>query len=204
MEPLIIDTGYANVKSVRKALEFLGYTPSVTSNPVEICKGTSLILPGVGSFDQVIRNLREKKIDSAIYEALTKPDSKILGICLGLQLLSKSSTEGTPQNGLGLIDGDCKKLEISKGLKIPHVGFNTVVRTRESKLLIGIPENFSFYFLHSYYLQYETTPSTVATSAYGNHFTAVIEFENRIFGTQFHPEKSQKIGLKIFSNFLET
>ena len=202
--PVIIDTGFANIVSIKKAIEFIGYQPIVTSNPLEISRGRYLILPGVGAFDNVMKHLKENRIDKGIYEALLRDDTRILGICLGLQLLADSSEEGTFEPGLGLISGESKKISSYGDLKIPHVGFNSIVRTKDSQLLKEIPEDFNFYFLHSFALSPENTSCTVASVDYGQRYTSVIEKDSRIFGTQFHPEKSQKTGLKILSNFLGT
>lgn len=202
IKPVIIDTGFANIVSIRKAIEFIGYQPIVTSNPLEISRGRNLILPGVGAFDNVMKHLKKHRIDKGIYEALLSDDTKILGICLGLQLLAESSEEGEFEPGLGLISGASKKISTYGDIKIPHVGFNSIIQTKDSRLLNGIPENFNFYFLHSFALSPEQTSCTVASVDYGQRYTSVIEQGSRIFGTQFHPEKSQKTGLKILSNFL--
>jgi glutamine amidotransferase len=203
MKPIIIDTGYANILSIKRAVEFLGFTPIVTSDPLEISKAEYLILPGVGAFEHVMKHIKNSQIDEAIKEALSNPISRILGICLGLQLLANSSEEGEYEPGLGLIEGVSKKISSFGEIKVPHVGFNSIVQIRDSLLLQEIPIDFNYYFLHSYALTPENTPSTVATTNYGQQITSVIEHESRIFGTQFHPEKSQKIGLKIISNFFK-
>ena len=203
MKPTIIDTGFANILSIKKAVEFLGYEPIVTTDPLLISKGSVLILPGVGAFDHVMRHIRKNRIDDAIKEALIKPESKILGICLGLQLLAESSEEGIFEPGLGLIKGISKRISDFGEIKVPHIGFNSVSPTQNSQLLEGIPPDYNFYFLHSYALFPKNTPSTVATVKYGQLYTSVIEHDCRIFGTQFHPEKSQKTGLKIISNYLK-
>lgn len=202
MQPLIVDTGFANIISVKRALEFLGYFPIVSKDPRVISRSGSLILPGVGNFQHVIKHLRDLHITDAILESLQNPNHKILGICLGLQLLADSSEEGGSELGLGLIRGNCKKITPSYDIKIPHIGFNSIQKIRESKLLSGIPEMHDFYFIHSYCFSPGLTPSTTAITEYGQSISSIIEFEDRIFGTQFHPEKSQKTGLKIFSNFL--
>jgi glutamine amidotransferase len=203
MKPIIIDTGYANILSIKRAVEFLGFTPIVTNDPLEISKAEYLILPGVGAFEHVMKHIKNSQIDEAIKEALSNPISRILGICLGLQLLANSSEEGEYEPGLGLIEGVSKKISSFGEIKVPHVGFNSIVQIRDSLLLQEIPIDFNYYFLHSYALTPENTPSTVATTNYGQQITSVIEHESRIFGTQFHPEKSQKIGLKIISNFFK-
>ena len=203
MKPVIIDTGYANILSIKRAVEFLGFTPTVTNDPLEISKGEYLILPGVGAFEHVMKHIKNLQIDEAIKEALSNPISRILGICLGLQLLADSSEEGEYEPGLGLIEGVSKKISSIGEIKVPHVGFNSIVQTRDSLLLQEIPIDLNYYFVHSYALTPENTPSTVAITNYGQQITSVIEHESRIFGTQFHPEKSQKIGLKIISNFFK-
>ena len=204
INPVIIDTGFANIVSIKKAIEFIGHQPIVTSNPLEIARGRYLILPGVGAFDNVMKHLKRNRIDEGIHEALLRDNTRILGICLGLQLLADSSEEGAFERGLGLIRGESKKISNDGDIKIPHVGFNSIVKTKDSQLLKEIPDDFNFYFLHSFALSPENTSCTVASVDYGRMYTSVIEQDSRIFGTQFHPEKSQKTGLKILSNFLET
>jgi len=203
METTIIDTGFANILSIKKAVEFLGYNPLVTTDPLIISKGKHLILPGVGAFGHVMSHIKKSRIDNAIQEALVNPENRILGICLGMQLLAESSEEGIFEPGLGLIKGISKKISDSNEIKVPHVGFNSISQTQDSQLLKDIPPDYNFYFLHSYALVPENTPSTVATVKYGQLITSVVEHNNQVYGTQFHPEKSQKTGLKVISNFLK-
>jgi glutamine amidotransferase len=148
-------------------------------------------------------HIKKSRIDNAIQEALVNPKNRILGICLGMQLLAESSEEGIFEPGLGLIKGISKKISDSNEIKVPHVGFNSISQTQDSQLLKDIPPDYNFYFLHSYALVPENTPSTVATVKYGQLITSVIEHNNQVYGTQFHPEKSQKTGLKVISNFLK-
>lgn len=202
INPLIIDTGYANILSIKKAVEFLGYTPIISADPSVISKSQILILPGVGAFDHVMKHLRSSQIDLAIKQSIANSNNKILGICLGLQLLAEFSDEGNGEQGLGLIKGIAKKISANNEIKVPHIGFNSINMIAKSKLLNRIPPDHNFYFIHSFALNPESTPSTVATTTYGTDITSVIEHESRIFGTQFHPEKSQKFGLNIIDNFL--
>jgi glutamine amidotransferase len=202
-EVVIIDYGMGNLWSVASAVRFLGFTPVVTSDISIISSAESLILPGVGSFRRAMHEIKSASIDQAIFKSLENPKTKLLGICLGMQLLGVSSTEDGLTEGLGLVKNTVTKLigsnEVS--IKIPHVGFNRVQMPKESKLFDQISIVASFYFVHSYAMQILDDSSKYATTTYGHKFVAAIE-SGQIFGTQFHPEKSQKSGLKVLENFL--
>ena len=202
-EVVIIDYGMGNLWSVASAVKFLGFTPVVTSETSIISSAESLILPGVGSFRRAMHEIKSASIDQAIFKSLENPKTKLLGICLGMQLLGVSSTEDGLTEGLGLVKNTVTKLigsnEVS--IKIPHVGFNRVQMPKESKLFDQISIDASFYFVHSYAMQILDDSSKYATTTYGHKFVAAIE-SGQIFGTQFHPEKSQKSGLKVLENFL--
>jgi glutamine amidotransferase len=202
-EVVIIDYGMGNLWSVASAVRFLGFTPVVTSETSIISSAESLILPGVGSFRRAMHEIKSASIDQAIFKSLENPKTKLLGICLGMQLLGVSSTEDGLTEGLGLVKNTVTKLigsnEVS--IKIPHVGFNRVQMPKESKLFDQISIDASFYFVHSYAMQILDDSSKYATTTYGHKFVAAIE-SGQIFGTQFHPEKSQKSGLKVLENFL--
>lgn len=202
-EVVIIDYGMGNLWSVASATKFLGKIPIVTGDLAKISKSENLILPGVGSFRRAMNTIRKQSIDKAIFESLQNPKSKLLGICLGMQLLGASSTEDGLTAGLGLVQNEVVRLANSEinPIKIPHVGFNRVQMPKESKLFVQISADASFYFVHSYAMQILNDSSTYTTTTYGHKFVAAIE-SGQVFGTQFHPEKSQKNGLQVLENFL--
>ena len=202
-EVVIIDYGMGNLWSVASAVKFLGFIPVVTSDISIVSSAESLILPGVGSFRRAMQELKSASIDQAIFKSLENPKTKLLGICLGMQLLGVSSTEDGFTDGLGLVKNTVTKLAGSNevSIKIPHVGFNRVQMPKESKLFDQISIDASFYFVHSYAMQILNDSSIYMTTTYGHKFVAAIE-SGQVFGTQFHPEKSQKNGLKVLENFL--
>ena len=202
-EVVIIDYGMGNLWSVASAVKYLGFTPVVTSDISIVSSAESLILPGVGSFRRAMQEIKSASIDQAIYKSLESPKAKLLGICLGMQLLGVSSTEDGFTDGLGLVKNTVTKLAGSNevSIKIPHVGFNRVQMAKESKLFDQISIDAYFYFVHSYAMQILDDSSKYATTTYGQKFVAAIE-SGQVFGTQFHPEKSQKSGLKVLENFL--
>ena len=202
-EVVIIDYGMGNLWSVASAVKFLGFIPVVTSDISIVSSAESLILPGVGSFRRAMQEIKSASIDQAIFKSLKNPKAKLLGICLGMQLLGVSSTEDGFTDGLGLVKNTVTKLAGSNevSIKIPHVGFNRVQMPKESKLFDQISIDASFYFVHSYVMQLLDDSNKYATTTYGQKFVAAIE-SGQVFGTQFHPEKSQKNGLKVLENFL--
>jgi len=202
-EVVIVDYGMGNFWSVASAIKFLGKTPVVTSDLSVISTSETLILPGVGSFRRAMDTIRKQSIDKAIFDSLQNPNTKLLGICLGMQLLGASSTEDGLTAGLGLVQNEVVRLSKSETslIKIPHVGFNKVHMPNDSKLFEQIPIDASFYFVHSYAMQILNDTSICTTTTYGHQFVAAIE-SGQVFGTQFHPEKSQKNGLKVLENFL--
>jgi glutamine amidotransferase len=202
-EVIIVDYGMGNLWSVASAIKFLGKTPVITGDLSKISESETLILPGVGSFRRAMNTIRNQSIDKAIFDSLQNPQTKLLGICLGMQLLGASSTEDGLTAGLGLVQNEVVRLANSEKnpVKIPHVGFNRVQISKESKLFEQIPIDASFYFVHSYAMQILNDTSKYTTTTYGHRFVAAIE-SGQVFGTQFHPEKSQKNGLKVLENFL--
>jgi glutamine amidotransferase len=202
-EVVIIDFGMGNLWSVASAIKFLGKIPIITEDLSKISESETLILPGVGSFRRAMNTIRNKSIDKAIFDSLQNPKSKLLGICLGMQLLGTSSTEHGLTEGLGLVQNEVVRLANSEinPIKIPHVGFNKVQMPRDSKLFEQISIDAYFYFVHSYAMQILNDTSKYTTTTYGHRFVAAIE-SGQVFGTQFHPEKSQKNGLKVLENFL--
>jgi glutamine amidotransferase len=201
-EVVIIDYGMGNLWSVASAVKFLGKTPVVTEDLSKISAAKTLILPGVGSFRRAMDTIRNKSIDKAIFDALQNPETKLLGICLGMQLLGASSTEDGLTEGLGLVKNEVVRLTGSETnpIKIPHIGFNRVQMSKESKLFEQIASDASFYFVHSYAMQILNDSSIYTTTTYGHQFVAAIE-SGKVYGTQFHPEKSQKNGIKVLENF---
>jgi glutamine amidotransferase len=199
----VIDYGMGNLWSVLSALRYLGCNPKVTCDPDEVLSAHSILLPGVGSFRKAMNALQEKGLDQAIIEAVIKRRTKILGICLGMQLMGARSFEDGDTIGLALIPVEIDKFstqEVGKN-KIPHVGFDVVESQSDSILFKGLKSASDFYFLHSYRMLSNGLSGKSAICNYGIEFLAAYEHEN-IFATQFHPEKSQTNGLILLKNFL--
>ena len=195
----ILDYDAGNIKSVEKAFKILGEETILTRDFSVIKKADRLVLPGVGSFAAAMDNLKKYELDKAIHEfvATGKP---FLGICLGLQLLFESSEESPGVEGLRVLDGIVKRIPDSEGIKVPHIGWNSLDFPNEGRLFNGIDEGAFVYFVHSYYLQAKEPSIVTATTEYGCHIHASVEKDN-IFACQFHPEKSSTVGLKILKNF---
>ncbi|SFI00207.1 glutamine amidotransferase [Pseudobutyrivibrio sp. OR37] len=195
----ILDYDAGNIKSVEKAFKILGEETVLTRDFSVIKKADRLVLPGVGSFAAAMENLKKYELDKAIHEFVVtgKP---FLGICLGLQLLFESSEESPGVEGLHVLDGIVKRIPDSEGIKVPHIGWNSLDFPNEGHLFNGIDEGAFVYFVHSYYLQAKDSSIVTATTEYGCHIHASVEKGN-IFACQFHPEKSSNVGLKILKNF---
>lgn len=196
----IIDYDAGNIKSVEKALLAMGETPVLTRDPEVILHADHIILPGVGSFGDAMENLTKFGLVEVIHEAI---DRKIpfLGICLGLQLLFESSEETPGVAGLGILKGKIVRIPEGPGLKIPHMGWNSLTVREGASLFKGLEKEPYVYFVHSYYLQAEDPDIVAATTQYGVTIHASVEKGN-VFACQFHPEKSSKTGLAILKNFL--
>lgn len=195
----IIDYDAGNLRSVEKALESLGEQVIVTRDPQEIRSADKVILPGVGAFGDAMRNLHRFGLVDVIRE-VTAAGKPFLGICLGLQLLFERSDESEGVEGLGILKGEILRIPDQEGLKIPHMGWNSLDITPGAALLQGIGEHPYVYFVHSYYLKAADEQIVAASTEYSTHIHASVE-HNNIFACQFHPEKSGRIGLQILKNF---
>lgn len=193
----IINGGFGNISSVNNALNFLKIKNTILKTPEKLKKYTHLIMPGVGSFNKASVKLRKDGwFDALTYISNYRP---ILGICLGMQLMFLKSYEDGVSKGIGFFKGNCEKFKSNK-LPIPHIGFNHVNQKKNSMIWRGIPNNSSFYFVHSYKVSKVDEKYSLSYSNYGEKFISVIEKENLI-GAQFHPEKSHSQGLKFIQNF---
>ena len=197
----IIDYDAGNIKSVEKALLSLGEEVIITRNREEILAADRVILPGVGSFGDAMAKIRAYGLEEVIWEVVNKK-IPFLGICLGLQLLFERSDESDGVKGLGLLKGEILRIPDAPGLKIPHIGWNSLKYPNKGKLFKDLPEEAYVYFVHSYYLKAAEEEIITATSEYGTLIHASVEKDN-IFACQFHPEKSSDVGLTILKNFVE-
>lgn len=197
----IVDYGMGNLRSVQKALQKLSVEAEISASPAKIARAEKLVLPGVGAFRDAIAELKNKDMVGPVKDhiAAGKP---FLGICLGLQLLFDVSYEDGEWEGLGIVPGEVRRLKDMPDLKIPHMGWNSLQIAGNPRILKDIPEGSHFYFVHSYHVVPREESVIAARTTHGQSFVSVIEKEN-LFATQFHPEKSQRLGLKLLSNFAE-
>jgi glutamine amidotransferase len=201
----IIDIGMGNLGSIVNMLEKIKVKAVISSDENDIFKAEKLILPGVGSFDNAMKNLNDMHLISILNSRVNEDKIPILGICLGIQLFTKRSEEGVLP-GLGWIDATTVKFNFSVEnvqLKVPHMGWNTVNPKHDSSLFCGLLNESRFYFVHSYHIICNNTQDILSTTHYGYDFVSSIQSGN-IYGTQFHPEKSHKFGMKVLQNFAET
>ena len=196
----IIDYDAGNIKSVEKALHYLGEEAVITRDRDTILGADRVILPGVGAFGDAMEKLRTYELDKVIQEVVAQ-NTPFLGICLGLQLLFESSEESEGVEGLGILKGKVVRLPEESDLKIPHIGWNSLKYPNPGRLFTGIAEDSYVYFVHSYYLQAKDPSIVTATTEYGTLIHASVE-QGNVFACQFHPEKSSEVGMQILKNFL--
>jgi len=201
---VIIDYGMGNLFSIQSAIRYLGAESIIASDNNTIINADRIILPGVGSFYKAMENLHTSGLVEVLRDTVISRQVPILGICLGMQLMGASSTEDGFREGLRLIDCPVERFDdgTSEGLKIPHVGFNTVSVMQKSKLFMGLDAQVDFYFTHSYRMKYTDQSYVAGICHHGESFIAAFEKEH-ICGTQFHPEKSQTNGLLLLRNFIK-
>ena len=200
----IVDYGLGNLTSVAGAVSKLGFEPHITSDADTLAASDKLILPGVGAFPDGMANLANRGLIDILGDLVIKQRKPILGICLGFQLLGLSSEEFGHTPGLGWIDAPVTRLKpTDTALRVPHVGWNDLTQTKPDCILFdGITDQSLFYFVHTFHMETPPDGSQVGTCDYGGAFTAAVQKGN-VFGTQFHPEKSQQAGLTLLGNFLE-
>lgn len=197
----IVDYDAGNIKSVEKAVQYLGEDAVITRDRDVIMASDKVILPGVGSFGDAMNKIREYGLENVIYDVVDA-DKPFLGICLGLQLLFKTSEESPEATGLGILDGEILRIPDAPGLKIPQIGWNNLEINPNARLFKGLPENPYVYFVHSYYLKAKNPEDVAASTFYSTQIHASVEHGN-VFACQFHPEKSSEVGLKILKNFID-
>ena len=198
----IVDYGMGNLASIHNMLNRIGEDSIVTGDSEKIKNSEKLILPGVGSFDAAMLNIKQRNLYDVLEKKAKEDKIPILGICLGMQLLTSSSEEGKEQ-GFGWIEAQTKKFSLTQELKVPHMGWNNVTRSnQDSELIMNLSEDSRFYFVHSYFVEVKDQAHSILTCRYGIDFDAGIQKDN-IFGVQFHPEKSHKFGLSLLKSFTE-
>ena len=211
----VVDYGMGNIHSVNKALQLYGAQTLITNSPEVIASAQKCVLPGVGAFDDAMQELKKQNLIDCLreYLRLGKP---LLGVCLGMQIFFEESEEAKVAKGLGFLKGKVKRFKSSDGFKVPHIGWNQLKKIQnpslagrqaksktqnECPLLKDVPDNSFVYFCHSYYPEPAETETVAATTAYGMDFASLV-WKGSFYGVQFHPEKSQAVGLKMFENFV--
>lgn len=197
---VIVDYGMGNLKSVENALRFLGCTTIVSSKPSDILRADAIILPGVGAFGQAMHNLKEMDLIAPLHTQVMDKKKPFLGICLGMQLIALDSEEGGLHKGFGWVSGNVRKLKVSKDYRLPHIGWNDINIRIPKPLFDRLEDDVNFFFVHSYHIECDKQYIS-ATVRYDVEVTAALQKDN-IYATQFHPEKSQKNGLKVLRNFI--
>lgn len=200
---VIVNYGLGNLRSVAGAVEKVGYTPLISNELKDLEQAEKLILPGVGAFGDGMKNLRELGLVKPLTKLVVKEGKPILGICLGAQLFANESCEFGHHEGLGWVDASVIRLETNGStLKVPHVGWDDLVQVRNSLLFDEVPQGALFYYVHSFHVKCTNEEIAIGQCEYGVTFTAAFQYRN-IYGTQFHPEKSQRYGLQLLKNFLD-
>ncbi|GIK39316.1 MAG: imidazole glycerol phosphate synthase subunit HisH 1 [Chloroflexota bacterium] len=198
----IIDYGMCNLDSVARAIEECGGSPLVTDQAKDIEQANRIILPGVGAFPDAMRNIKQRGLDEILPEQVIGKQIPFLGICLGMQLLATKGWEVEETAGLGWIEGEVRRLQsLDQETRIPHIGWNEVNFTHDSPLFRNIPASKDFYFVHSYHVCCANEAEVLARTPYCGEFISGVE-RGWIFGVQFHPEKSQRLGFQVLKNFL--
>lgn len=197
----IIDYDAGNIKSVEKAMRYLGQDVEITRDRERILAADKVILPGVGAFGDAMEKIRQYGLEEVIRQVVDR-GTPFLGICLGLQLLFEESEESPGAKGLGILKGKIRRIPGGEGLKIPHMGWNTLELSGDGRLFRGVPEEPFVYFVHSYYLEAQEEEIVKAVTWYGTKIHASVEKGN-VFACQFHPEKSSSTGLLMLKNFVE-
>lgn len=199
----IVDYGMGNLGSIKNMFKYIGVDAIIESDIDKIKNASKILLPGVGSFDTAMKKINETDLKEVLNEKALKEQIPVLGICLGMQLLTNSSEEGA-LSGLGWIDAETMSFKdrIAKSYRVPHMGWNLVKKSNESLLTNGFEEfdETRFYFVHSYFVKVKNEDNSILKANYGKEFDCAIQKDN-IFGAQFHPEKSHKFGMKLFENF---
>lgn len=198
----IVDYGMGNLASVEKAIRFLGGRARITSDPAQVAKARAVILPGVGAFGEAMREMKKRRLAAPVITSV-REGKPFLGLCLGLQLLFESSEEARGVRGLALLPGRVRRLPRKPGLKVPHMGWNQIRLGGPNPLLRGVPDGAFMYFVHSFYADPRDPAVVSAKTVYGCPFPAVVWDGGRLWATQFHPEKSQRWGMRILKNFLK-
>lgn len=198
----IVDTKIGNFRSIHNMLKRISVNSILTNDIEEIKKAEKIILPGVGSFDQGMRALKDYDLVHVLQDKSECLRTKILGICLGMQLLAHSSEEGEI-SGLGIISGKVRLLNLKNGIKVPHMGWNYAIPVQESELFKNFDIAPRFYFTHSYWFDCTHKKNVLSETMYGSMITSSVYRDSRIFGVQFHPEKSHRFGMKILQNFAQ-
>ena len=205
MKLAIVDYGMGNIHSLSSALKFIGVNETILANDHDtLAKADKIILPGVGNFAMAAAKIHKLELDVILNDVVIENKKPILGVCLGMQLLGSSSEEDGLTKGLSFFQRKVEPFHFkaTSNTKVPHIGFNSVRSDEESKLFQNIDKDSDFYFVHSYRMEVDTTDNGHGTCFYGEEFLASFELDN-VFGTQFHPEKSQTNGIQLLRNFLE-
>jgi imidazole glycerol-phosphate synthase subunit HisH len=200
MTPItIVDYGMGNLGSIQNMFKRIGVSAAITRDLEQISQASKLVLPGVGAFDAAMTRIKNNQLIPVLNHKALVEKIPILGICLGMQLLTHGSEEGN-QPGLGWIDASCHRFSAEANLKVPHMGWNRVIPMAKNLLIEDLPAEARFYFVHSYYVKTQKPENVVLEATYGISFAAAIQ-RNNIVGTQFHPEKSHRFGMKLLENF---